>query len=129
MVSAEMKAQLAELEFYEESKRRIIRALLIAARKELASYRVRKDFVKLVQAAEKAWVAFVNLLELKLGKELHTHAETMTRAMELARAEKMFSRMLDWGEDLHTFHYEPRLRAERVERQIILLTREIRKRL
>ncbi|MBI4450974.1 hypothetical protein HY642_03290 [Candidatus Woesearchaeota archaeon] len=124
-----MALEQVELAFDSGSKQRLIRGLLIAARKELVEYKTRKDLVKLVQSAEKVWVAFVNLLEIRLGRDIPSHHGVINSAMQLARKEPHYQQMLDWGEDLHVFHYAPRMYVERVQREIIHLSKEIREEL
>ena len=87
--------------FLMENKLSKIKELLMKAQSELNNYKSSGKFTNLSQACEKTWVAFVLLLELKSGKEIHGTKAIRPIALELG-LDLLYAN----ARNLHNMHYE-----------------------
>jgi aspartate ammonia-lyase len=83
--------------------------------KELGDYENRepKDELYLSQAAEKTYVAYTLLLEIKSGQEL-THSEIRKFGKYFGRQSTMMQELYVLTDYLHAYHYEGRVDPDTV---------------
>lgn len=96
-----------------QSKKRKIDSLIKNAKIELTKYRSDKDYERLLQGAEKLWVAFTLFLEVRSGQEIRSAEGQQTIAFKLG-----FDHEYDLFHYLHVFHYEGMIEANVVYNDI-----------
>ena len=103
-----------------------IRQMLNFINKEVVTYHETGKELWLQQASEKAWTAYILLLELLNKRELNTHRAVANNSWNLINSGIIQRELYRKANGLHVYHYEGRTDIEFILEDIRFVVNDIR---